>query len=73
MTLIFVLFLVFNMGNAQGATMETTTPHGVFSWLAENWQSLALIISEGASLVSAKYSGIIKSVITFITSCVKKK
>ena len=48
-------------------------PQPVFNWLLDNWEAVALIVSETAALVSLKYSGIVKSVLAFLTACVKKK
>lgn len=68
------LFFLLCSLQAPGATVENfESSSGVFSWLIENWATVALIISEVSSLISSKYSGIIKAVLAFFTACVKKK
>jgi hypothetical protein len=34
-----------------------------YSWFADNWISVSLILSESAALVSGKWGGILKSVV----------
>ena len=43
------------------------------TWLCKNWAAIALIASEAASLISKKYSGIIRILIGVLGDIVKKK
>jgi len=43
------------------------------NWFCRNWAAIALIASEAASLISKKYSGIIRILIGVLGDIVKKK
>jgi hypothetical protein len=49
---------------------ESTSP---LTWLAGNWEKVALVISEVAALVSVKYSGFIKSAVSIFSSFFSSK
>ena len=67
----FILLCSLQSAGTTPQNLDST--FSLFPWLAENWQTVALIISEVASLISVKYSGIFKSVLAFFTACIKKK
>ncbi len=68
-----LFFLLCSLNSVAQAPQIVEESQPVFNWLLENWEAVALIISESAALISLKYSGIIKSVLTFLTACIKKK
>lgn len=45
----------------------------LYTWIADHWASLALIISEIAALLSGKWSGILKSVVNILGTVFTKK
>jgi hypothetical protein len=71
LTLVFVLLCSLNSDAQTPQFVESTKP--VLDWLVDNWAAVALIVSETAALISLKYSGIIKSVLAFLTTVIKKK
>ena len=68
-----LIFLLFSLPSSAQVIQTVEEKQPVYKWLIENWASVALIISETAALMSQKYSGIIKSILTFLTTCIKKK
>lgn len=71
LTGLFFMLCSLNSDAQTPQFVESTKP--VLDWLVDNWASVALIVSETAALVSLKYSGIIKSVLAFLTTVIKKK
>jgi len=71
LTLVFVLLCSLKSDAQTPQIVESA--NSVFDWLVENWPSVALIVSETAALISAKYSGIVKSVLALFTKVLKKK
>lgn len=45
----------------------------ILPWLEANWASVALIVSEVAALISVKYTGIVKTVLSVIGQLITKK
>lgn len=43
------------------ATADAVNQQTTWEWMGQHWTAIALIISEGASLLSAKWSGILKA------------
>jgi hypothetical protein len=71
LTIVFVLLCSLNSDAQTPQIVESAQP--VLNWLVDNWAAVALIVSETAALISLKYSGIIKSVLAFLTTVIKKK
>lgn len=45
----------------------------VMNWMQANWASVALIVSEIAALVSVKYTGIVKTILSIVGQLIQKK
>jgi hypothetical protein len=73
LTLFLLFYLLCSFQDPALTPGNVAEKSGVFPWIVNNWQTLALIVSEVSALISVKYSGIIKSVLTFLGTCIKKK
>ena len=45
----------------------------VLNWMQANWASVALIVSEVSALISVKYSGIVKTILSIVGQLIQKK
>ena len=45
----------------------------VVDWMQANWTSIALIVSEIAALISVKYTGIVKTILSIVGQLIQKK
>jgi hypothetical protein len=73
--LFFILLSIFGFSVlcAQGSDVTIPADGVTLPWLQENWEVIALILSEVAAILSKKYSGIIQSLIVLLTRLIKKK
>ena len=59
--------------NQVTTAIESFSLSKIFDYLVTNWVSISLIISEVAALLSVKYSGILKSIISIGDLLFRKK
>jgi hypothetical protein len=59
--------------NQAASTVEGFSLTKIFDYLVTNWVSISLIISEIAALLSAKYSGILKTILSVLDLILRKK
>lgn len=74
LTCLFTLLMVTVQASdaIDNATASVNLP-SVVSWLEAHWASVALIVSEVAALISVKYTGIVKTVLSVIGQLITKK
>lgn len=65
--LIFLCFLFFSFVPAEIVTGEIS----IIQFLADNWEVIALLVSEILALFSVKYSGILKGGVNLLGKWVK--
>lgn len=70
---ISIPFMVISGPSETAATVEGFSISQIFDYLVTNWISISLIISELAALLSVKYSGILKTIVTIGDLIFKKK
>ena len=59
--------------NQAAVSVEGFSLSKIFDYLVNNWVSISLIISEVAALLSVKYSGILKTIISIGDLVFRKK
>lgn len=78
----FVLILVclglLLVGTVQAAdaidnAAASVNIESVLNWMQTNWASVALIVSEIAALISVKYTGIVKTILSIVGQLIQKK
>lgn len=74
LTCLFMLLIVtVQASDAIDEAAASVNLPSLIPWLEANWSSVALIVSEVAALISVKYTGIVKTVLSVIGQLIQKK
>ncbi len=76
--LILLCLGLFLIGSVQAAdaianAAASVNLESVMTWMQTNWASVALIVSEVAALISVKYTGIVKTILSIVGQLIQKK
>lgn len=76
--LILICLGLLLIGSVQAAdaidnAAASVNTESVLVWMQANWSSVALIVSEVAALISVKYSGIVKTILSIVGQLIQKK
>lgn len=71
--LVLLLFGTVQAADAIDNAAASVNIESVLVWMQANWASVALIVSEIAALVSVKYTGIVKTILSIVGQLIQKK